>query len=89
MLTKYVMDVKLIKTITIKNNYMKTAKEYIKSCTNSKWMQDNPELVERLENAIIDAQREAIKADRENLVNYTSLRVAKHYIIDTPNIELL
>ena len=79
---------------------MITARERIKECSNSVFVSEQSELVDRLVYAFHEYTKEAIKTDRINLVNHAevyfdegttleNVNIDKDSIINAPNIELL
>ena len=82
---------------------MITAKEKIKQCSNSMFVKEESELVDRLVYAFHEYTKEAIKADRINLLEHVkcyinpnganissslTINIDKDSIINAPNIEL-
>ena len=51
-----------------------TAREKIKQCSNSIFVSEQSELVDRLVNAFYEYTQEAIKADRINTTNYAEIK---------------
>lgn len=82
---------------------MITAREKIKQCSNSMFVKEESELVDRLVYALHEYTKEAIKEDRINLLNHISLTefaqeflqegasdaIDEESIINAPNIKLL